>query len=103
MKQEDSDVADLEHIDFELGRHNPAPIFNRGSTKPDPKTHVKVRLLCSQSLDVDLKTGVLKNKDAPQKFSLFKKCLPPKVTNPNNAVILHIHGGGFIAMSSGSH
>lgn len=103
MKQEGSDAAGLENIDFELEKANPAPIFNKGSVKHDPKTHVQVRLLCSQSLGVDLKTGVLKDKEAPKKLSFFKKCLPPKVTNPNNAVILHIHGGGFIAMSSASH
>ena len=57
---------------------------------------------------MDFSTGIVKNQNKSEgktktKFSFFKKCLPAPKKGLENAVILHVHGGGFVAMSSGSH
>lgn len=54
----------------------------------DPEKQTQVRLICSQELNVNLKTGQL----VPQ----------GKRRNFDN-LIVHIHGGGFISQSSFSH
>jgi acetyl esterase/lipase len=61
-----------------------------------------VRVLCSKSLDVDFSTGVLKNKNK-KTVSFFANKSPTVKKGLEKAVVLHVHGGGFVAMSSGSH
>lgn len=73
----------------------------------NPETHVQVRVLSSEKLPIDLKTG--EDSRIPKVYtSCF--CLPPRplslpkhATNTIDKLIIHIHGGGFVAMSSSSH
>jgi hormone-sensitive lipase len=71
---------------------------------------VQVRILCSKSLPVDFETGVVhikkKREDTNQASgnilsNFFKRS--GKSSHEHKAVILHVHGGGFISMSSASH
>jgi acetyl esterase/lipase len=64
-------------------------------------------VLSSEKLPIDLKTG--EDSRIP-KFSTSCFCLPPRpislpkhANNTTDKIIIHIHGGGFVAMSSGSH
>eukprot|EP00347_Sterkiella_histriomuscorum_P001768 403370757 len=88
----------------------------------NPETHVMVRILSKKKLGVDLDTGMVNEvKDSK------KKKQPKSATNSDskpgifskmyqnikgrfkdklerkNAVIIHVHGGGFVSMSSASH
>ena len=66
-----------------------------------------MRVLSSEKLPIDLNSG--EDSRIP-KFSTSCFCLPPRpiaipkqATNTVDKLIIHIHGGGFVAMSSSSH
>lgn len=78
-----------------------------------------IRLICNRPLLHDLKTGKLKRSGGFSFGKSFRCCggafedpkesdipapLPRTNTpSPNGDLVIHIHGGGFIAMSSFSH
>ncbi len=99
----------------------------------NPETHVKVRVLSSQHLPVDLQTG-LRYQDEIQRLqsvdlsnpqnqysaagflSSLLCCYTGNTARPRistippqqpikdlDTIIIHIHGGGWVSMSSGSH
>ena len=56
----------------------------------DESTHVKVRLLTNQKLDVDFKVCQVIRKEASKASKI-------------NKIIIHIHGGGFVCQDSAAH
>lgn len=71
--------------------------FPDKATKAKLKSkYVKVKLIHNSEVK-------LMNEDT-KSFSLFSCCIPKKIENSNrNSLIIHVHGGGFVAMSPTSH
>jgi hypothetical protein len=70
---------------------------------------VKVRVLSRVALNVDFKTRFVKRSDNDHQhqnhgccFLPTRRRLPPLVTKIDS-MIIHMHGGGFVAMSSSTH
>ena len=91
------------------------PIFNARHHMYDPETHVQVRVISSRSLAVDLTTGLPRKKKRQNPESekkqggFFEKVYRNiksrfgRRASTGTGCIIHVHGGGFVAMSSGSH
>jgi len=104
------------------------PLLNHKSDKYEPSMHVRVRLLSSKPGSVDFykcpstviaedktskifksRTYVAPIESAKSTITEMWKQVAQKAINvPNNLaergiVVLHVHGGGFVAMSSSSH
>ena len=93
------------------------PMFCMNKDTYNPSTHVMVRLLCNRELPIDFDTGIIKleqileNNRSPREqdngnyiqrfWSQINEYIRPKVKQ--DTVIIHVHGGGFVAMSSSSH
>ena len=104
-----NDFADFEDLYKE-------PLFDTPKTY-NPEKHVQVRVLCSKDLPVDFSSGLVSDipllessdGEVPKlKETFFEKMIkqikPKELKKLNNkAAILHVHGGGFVSMSSGSH
>lgn len=80
----------------------------------DCHKYIKVRLLSKKPLNVDLKSGKVKtkleDKEQRQPSSCFsftsgspKKPAGDASIHHHEAIVLHFHGGGFVAMSSNIH
>jgi hormone-sensitive lipase len=93
-------IPEIKRIDGEI-------LFGDHDSTYNPETHVKVRVLSSQKLPVDLKTGedsrIQKHKTSFFFLPSKPLKLPKHASNNIDKVVIHIHGGGFVAMSSGSH
>ncbi len=62
--------------------------------------YVKIKLLHSS----ELKFKENKNENENENLSFFKLCFRGQHKNyTKNSIIFHVHGGGFVAMSSSSH
>ena len=58
--------------------------------------YVKVKLLHSSDLNF--------KKNEEENSNFFNCCFTPNYKNyTKNSIIFHVHGGGFVAMSSSSH
>ncbi|CDW87878.1 hormone sensitive [Stylonychia lemnae] len=91
------------------------PLINQKSKNYNSNTHVMVRILSSKKLGVNLNTGIIY--DVKQKINQGQVKKPSILTQMyknvrdrfiskiprQDGVIIHVHGGGFVAMSSGSH
>eukprot|EP00347_Sterkiella_histriomuscorum_P013953 403362725 len=98
-------------------------LYGMKVTKHNPETHVKVRVLYNEDLPIDFTNGKryidqnasYENQQMQQQaggggfFSMFC-CAPPRFFAPQprpvkkvDQLIIHIHGGGFVSMSSSSH
>ena len=68
---------------------------------------MQVRILCSKALPVDFDTGVVfteKKEEVKNGGNIFTNFFKiDKKRHMHKAVILHVHGGGFVSMSSASH
>jgi hormone-sensitive lipase len=72
---------------------SPGESFALKVDKENKKNYVKIKLLSSKDLFIPR---------LRKKWSLFSCCLVER-NYTRNALIIHIHGGGFVAMSSSSH
>eukprot|EP00347_Sterkiella_histriomuscorum_P000824 403374374 len=101
-------------VTYQQENQQSKPLFKQPKGGYNPATHVRVRLLADVGLPVNLSTGQLKEQPRPidhdhqthNPLLKFLQNISDMLSDQfltKQSVIIHVHGGGFVAMSSGSH
>jgi len=79
--------------------------YSRRARDYDPLKNTKIRILSSRTLPVNFSSRVIESSQDRKTGGCF--CFTAKKTKwePEqfNEIIFHIHGGGFVSMSSATH